>query len=182
MLELFGHAVVRRISSRRCCHRLQEIMNAVSVASLIYTGIFREATRAFVGAALVGLDEGFRAGLIFWQILTAIENQWDHADLRAIGDGLAGAVSAHGYDGIFRLVVGQEGRSESEECHFFSDMLAVFAWDAESSAALDGERLCIRFFIRNVWTFSMCSFTLAEQYLSRYRVGKGDEGNMSPPS
>lgn len=98
MLELFGHAVVRRISRRRYCHRLQQIMNTVSVASLIHAGIFREAMRAFVSAALVGLDEDFRLGLFFWWILTAIGQQWDHADLRAIGDDLARAMSAHGYD------------------------------------------------------------------------------------
>lgn len=161
MLELFRYAVVGRIDTRECHQTLQEAVKVVSAGTAIHPGVLGETAKAFVRAVAERPGESFQAAMVFWQLLTVVDQRWGHADLRVVKDDLAGTLSTHAHSSIFRLVAGREELRESEECHFFSDALAVVARAAAPCAALvDGESRSVRFFAKTRWTAGIWGFTI----------------------
>lgn len=161
MLELFRHAVVGRIDSRSCHQALRQAVEVLSSGTVVHPGIVGETATAFVRAAAERPEESFQAGLVFWQLLTVVEQRWGHADLRAVRDDLEGILNASTYSCIFKLVAGREELVESGECRSFSGPLAVVARAASPLAVLvDSETRSVRFFAKTRWKPGLWGFTI----------------------
>lgn len=161
MLELFRHAVVGRIDSRSCHQALRQAVEVLSAGTVVHPGIVGETATAFVRAAAARPEESFQAALVFWQLLTVVEQRWGHADLQAVRDDLEGILNAGVHSCIFMLVAGREGLVESGECRSFSGALAVVARAASPLAVLvDSETRSVRFFAKTRWTAGLWGFTI----------------------
>ncbi|POS70422.1 hypothetical protein DHEL01_v211185 [Diaporthe helianthi] len=170
VLDLFRHAIIGQLGGRSCYYTLQQTIQAVSGGVVIHPGIFRETATVFVKAVSESRgEEGFEAGLVFWQLLTALGQKWVDAELETVRHELSEVLSGHGYSSIFRLIAGVEELSESEVCHFFSEHQAVVALPAASSAALvDHQGRSVRFFAKSRWVFNLFGFRIRP-------IGKQDE-------
>lgn len=160
VLELYKAAVTGQISSRRCHLTMKGMMELVSTSPVVHTGVFSELATVFVKAVEAQPVDGFEAGIVFWQLLSTVEQRW-RPDLAAAKDGLTAILGAHEYRDVFAIVMGHKNPEEGEECHFFTDTRAVFTRDASSAAAvIDTKDRSIRFFAKSRWTASIWGYDI----------------------
>lgn len=160
VLEVFKAAITGNILTTRCHLTLKGMIELVSTIPTIHAGVFTELATVFVKAVEVQPRDGFEVGLIFWQLMSIVEQRW-RLDMAAAKNSLTAILGNHDYSGIFEIVMGIKAPREGEDCHFFADTVAVFTRDgAPSAAVIDVEDRSIRFFAKSRWSLGIWGFDI----------------------
>lgn len=161
ILELYRTAGVRSVCTQHCHRVLQQTIETVSADTVIHAGTFGEMARVFVQAISAQPDDAFEVGLVLWQLFDVVQQRWGPANLNEVMEKLAGFLTAHEYRGVFEVVARRGQFEQCDDCHFFSDMSAVFARPDQPRAALiNVNDQSIRFFSKELWTFHQSGCTV----------------------